>query len=104
MTLKEVETFLKEKCVSYTIDTYIYYNAEIAIKSFNENTLLIMVDKIAIRFVDFPRSNCLGMNRYIKLDFYLYNNVIVSMDIYTIKALAYVEWYKLKEGEPITIE
>lgn len=104
MTLKEVETFLKEKCVSYTTNTYNYINAEIAIKDLNECTSLIMMDKIGIRFMEFPRSDCLGMNKYIMLDFYLYNSTISSMDISKIKALAYVEWNKPKEEEPITME
>lgn len=104
MTLKEVETFLKEKCVSYTIDTYNYINAEIAIKDLNDCTSLIMVDKIGIRFMEFPRSDCLGMNKYIMLDFYLYNSVITSMNISKIKALTYVEWDNSKKEEPITIE
>ena len=104
MTLKEVETFLKEKCVSYTTNTYNYINAEIAIKDLNECTSLIMVDKIGIRFIEFLRSDCLEMNKYIMLDFYLYNSTISSMDISKIKALAYVEWNKPKEEEPITME
>ena len=104
MTLKEVETFLKEKCVSYTTNIYNYINAEIAIKDLNEYTSLIMVDKIGIRFMEYQRSDCLGMNKYIMLDFYLYNSTISSMDISKIKALAYVEWNKPKEEEPITME
>lgn len=104
MTLKEVETFLKEKCVSYTTNTYNYINAEIVIKDLNECTSLIMVDKIGIRFMEFPRNDCLGMNKYIMLDFYLYNSAISSMDISKIKALAYVEWGKPKGEEPITME
>lgn len=105
MTLEEVEVFLKEKCVSYTIDRYIYDNVEIGIKDLNGCTSLKKVDKIEIRFMEFPKNDCcLGMYKYTMLDFYLSNRLISSMDISKIKALIYVEWDNSKKEESITIE
>lgn len=104
MTLKEVETFLKEKGVNYGKNTYIYDNAEIVIKDLDGCTSLMTVDKIEIKFLAVENIAFLRMEEYTQLDLYLSNRIIGVMDISKIKALTYVEWDNSKEEEPNTIE
>ena len=101
MTLKEVETFLKEKCLNHTEENiYTYDNVEFMIKSYGDK--IVKADKVELNVRNLVRVDPLdNLGKYVI--FYFNDEKVYEINIYNIVNLSYVE-KKLNKEEPITME